>query len=76
MWKKNYVLSKAIDGFASKLAPKFIPCVVTKVISDLVYQLRDRDGDDLGNWHVADIKPDVTVSDTESEGSLDASQSD
>ena len=60
VWKKNFVLSKAADNFAAKLAPKFVPCIISKVCSNLVYGLKDRDGNDLGNWHVSDIKPDVT----------------
>lgn len=74
VWKKNYVLSKAVDGFAAKLAPRYIPCTISKVLSNLVYRLVDRDGNNLGDWHVSDIKPDVTLSD-ESEHS-DAHSSD
>lgn len=56
LWKKNYIQSNKGENFAAKLAPKFIPCVVHKVISKLVYNLRDLEGKDLGNWHVKDIK--------------------
>lgn len=55
-WKRNYVLSKASEDFAAKLAPKFISCIVNKVLSPLVYNLKDEDGADLGNWHVKDLK--------------------
>lgn len=60
VWKKNFVLSKAVDDFSAKLAPKFIPCVVHKVVSQLVYSLKDLQGNVLGNFHVKDIKPDIT----------------
>lgn len=56
LWKKNYVLSSKNDNFAAKFAPKFIPCIVHKVVSKLVYNLRDLSGNDLGNWHVSDLK--------------------
>ncbi|XP_072395302.1 uncharacterized protein [Diabrotica undecimpunctata] len=62
VWKKNFVLSKAVDDFSAKLAPKFVPCIVNKVLSKLVYNLKDLDGNDLGNFHVRDIKLDVTDS--------------
>lgn len=58
VWKKNYVLSGASKFFASKLAPKYVLCKVTRVLSNLVYQLaEDNDGRALGKWHVKDLKP-------------------
>ena len=60
VWKKNKVLSSAVEHFSAKLAPKFIPCKVTRRVGGLVYQLEDLDGNDLGRWHVEDIKPDIT----------------
>lgn len=62
VWKKNLTLSNAAEGYNAKLAPKFIPCTVTKVLSNLVYQLSDSSGKDLGNWHIKNLKPDITVS--------------
>lgn len=56
LWKRNFVLSSAANQFSSKLAPKYIPCIVTKVISNLVYQVSDMDGNHLGNFHVKDLK--------------------
>lgn len=67
VWKRNYVLSKAADNFAAKLAPKFIPCVVKKVLSPLVYNLQDLEGNNLGDYHVRDIKLDVSDSDYDAE---------
>lgn len=60
VWKTNYVLSKATDNFAAKLAPKYISCTVQKVISPLVYNLIDDRGNDIGNWHVKDLREDKT----------------
>lgn len=60
VWKRNFVLSKAADDFSAKLAPKYTPCIVNKVISPLVYNLKDLDGKELGNFHVKDLKLDVT----------------
>lgn len=63
VWKKNFVLSDASNKFSAKLAPKYIPCIVNKVISPLVYNLRGLNGTDLGNFHVKHIKLDLTHDD-------------
>lgn len=57
VWKKNYTLSKAAEGFAAKLAPKYILCKIIKVNSSLVYTLEDMHGKEVGRWHVKDLKP-------------------
>lgn len=56
VWKRNLTLSSAPDHYASKLAPKYIPCIVHKVLSKLVYHLKDLAGNDLGNWHIKHLK--------------------
>lgn len=56
VWKKNYTLSNAANDYSSKLAPKYIQCNVKRVISKLVYELSDLEGNNLGNWHVKDLK--------------------
>ena len=66
VWKKNYVLSKAVNDFSAKLAPKYVPCTVCKVISPLVYKLNDDKGNDIGNWHTKDLKPNDVNLDTDS----------
>lgn len=63
VWKKNFTQSNAANYFSAKLAPKYVPCVVNRVISNLVYQLKDLDGADLGNWHIKDLKPDLNDQD-------------
>lgn len=60
VWRRNFTLSKAANDFSAKLAPKYVPCVVDRVISPLVYRLKDLNGKILGNFHVKDIKLDVT----------------
>lgn len=57
VWKRNKVLSDATRHFASKLAPKYILCVVKKKVSRLVYVLSNIDGTDAGEWHVRNLKP-------------------
>lgn len=56
VYKRNYVLSSAVDYFSSKLAPLYTPCKVFSKISDLVYELVDFQGKNLGKWHIKDIK--------------------
>lgn len=63
--KKNYVLSNAANNFSAKLAPKYIPCIVNKIISPLVYSLTDLEGNELGCWHVKDLKFDPTSLDSD-----------
>ena len=59
VWKKNFVQSNAAEYFSSKLAPKYIPCVITRRVGGLVYELEDVEGNKLGRWHVQDFKPDL-----------------
>ena len=60
VWKKNFVLSNASEHFSAKLAPKFVPGIVHRKLGNLVYNIVDREGKDLGNFHVKDLKPDLT----------------
>ncbi|KAK9887659.1 hypothetical protein WA026_023780 [Henosepilachna vigintioctopunctata] len=66
VWKRNFVLSDAANNFSAKLAPKFVPCVVKKVLSPVVYNLEDLDGNDLGIFHISHIKLDITHEDIDS----------
>lgn len=76
VWKKNYKLSDKANNYSAKLAAKYVPCIVAKVISNLVYNLKDTDGNDLGNWHVKDLKPDNTNLDSDDESGPESSDSD
>lgn len=58
VWKSNFVLSDAAANFSKKLAPKYIPAVIHKVLgTGLVYELVDLEGKPLGAFHVQDLKP-------------------
>ena len=60
VWKRNTILSNAAEFVSSKLAPKYVPCTILRKVGSLVYRLADADGQDIGNWHVKDFKPDIT----------------
>lgn len=57
VYKRNLVLSDAANYFSAKLAPKYIKCKVKVKISDLIYELEDENGANLGKWHVKDLRP-------------------
>lgn len=42
--KKNFALSPAPYKCSTIIAPKYIPCVISKVISNLVYEVKDISG--------------------------------
>lgn len=56
VWKKNHFLSDAAKKFSTKLAPKYMLCIVTNKVSPLVYELQDLEGKNQGRWHVKDLK--------------------
>jgi hypothetical protein len=74
VWKKNFVLSNALNYFSAKLAPKYVPCIVHKVISPLVYELYDLDGQNVGKFHVKDLKPDISFHDDDEDEELTVSK--
>lgn len=56
--RRNRVLSSAVDQFAAKLAPKFTgPCRIEKIISPVVYELKDVENNRVSKVHIADLKP-------------------
>lgn len=56
--KRENPLSSADKGFAAKLAPRFSgPYEVRKIVSPVVYDLRDSKGKWLRHIHVKDLKP-------------------
>lgn len=57
VWKKNYTLSDSAAGYSAKLAPKYVLCKIAEVLSPLVYRLRNEQNEDIGKWHVKDLKP-------------------
>jgi len=57
VWKRNFPQSDAAKNFSAKLAPKYTgPFIISKKISPLVYQLKDKTGKVVGNWHVENLK--------------------
>jgi hypothetical protein len=69
LWKKNYTLSSAPNDYSAKLAPKYIPCIVNKVLSKVSYNLKDLDGNNLGNWHISDLKENFSDNESDVEDS-------
>lgn len=58
VWKKNFAQSSAADAIAGKLCKRFTgPFRIVKKTSPVVYQLCNHDGDDVGVWHISDLKP-------------------
>lgn len=58
VWKREHPLSNKAAGFNAKLAPKFTgPLEVRKVISPVIYDLRDRRGKWHRHTHLQDLKP-------------------
>lgn len=57
VWKRNFVLSSAVNDFSAKLADRFVLCKVRKVLSNVAYELDNLDGTDAGVWHVSKLKP-------------------
>lgn len=56
--KTQNPLSSADKGLAAKLAPKFSgPYVVKRVVSPIVYDLKDKGGKWYRHVHVKDLKP-------------------
>ena len=67
VWKRTFPQSNAAEYFSAKLAPKYIPCIVTRKIGNVTYQLKDLDNHDLGVWHVQNLKPDLSSFDDETQ---------
>ncbi|KAG5860894.1 hypothetical protein JTB14_029686 [Gonioctena quinquepunctata] len=72
--KKNYILSKAESAFSAELAPEFIHGIVDKVISPLVYSLKNENCADLGNWQVENLKYDPTFFDSDDDSDESGSE--
>ena len=70
VWKRNRVLSSALQGVAAKLAPKFAgPYTIAAQLGPNVYEVVDQDGKPAGKIHVEDLKPfhERTASEEDSE---------
>lgn len=69
VWKKNHQLSKKVDNFNAKLAPKYDgPFEVHRLISPVIVDLRSKRGKWLRHVHIQDLKP--AKNDTEDEKNI------
>lgn len=58
VWRKNKAHSDGFNYYAAKLAPKYVgPFTVKRKMGYCTYQLQDKSGTFIGNWHVQDLKP-------------------
>jgi len=56
--QRLYTLSNAAEGYAAKLAPRWIgPFRVKKRVGAVSYVLEDSDGREDGPWHIEQLKP-------------------
>ena len=63
VWRRNKVLSDAVNFVNAKLAPKFVgPFTVRRRMGSWSYELEDDKGRTVGVWHVRDLKPDLSSS--------------
>lgn len=56
VWRRTFQLSDASKGFAAKLAPRYLKCVVKEVVGSSSYRLKDMSGRDLGVFSTKDLK--------------------
>lgn len=57
VYRRNYVISSAVNDFNAKLAPHYCgPYIVKKKLGSVTYQLVDENNLDKGTWHVKDLK--------------------
>lgn len=56
VYKRNYVQSDAVNYKSAKLYPKYVKCKVLTKISDVIYELEDSEGKNIGRWHIKDLK--------------------
>lgn len=54
--KRNFELSDKAKGFSAKLAPKYEPAVVRKVVGKHCYELEDQTGKRLGVFYGNHLK--------------------
>ncbi|XP_061710977.1 uncharacterized protein K02A2.6-like [Cydia pomonella] len=56
IWKKTFYLSDKNNMYSKKLAPKYVQCKIVAKKSNLVYELEDMQGNNIGHWHIKDFK--------------------
>jgi hypothetical protein len=55
VWRRNRVLSDAAEGFSQKLAPKFVPAQITRILGADTYLIADDSGTIVGKYHANDL---------------------
>lgn len=53
---RNHVKSDAAKCFSKKLAPRYVPGKITKMISPIAFEISSLEGKFLGKWHVQDLR--------------------
>lgn len=57
VWRRNRVLSDALNYYSAKLAPQYVgPFIVKRKCGSWSYELENNDGSPKGVWHVQDLK--------------------
>lgn len=56
VWKRTFPLSDASKGYSSKLAPKYIKCIVKKKLGSNSYELSNENGKSIGIFSTKDLK--------------------
>ena len=58
VWRRSHAQSVGGERISKKLLPKFIvPCRVSEIYSPSQVRLETPDRNDLGRWHVDQLKP-------------------
>lgn len=56
---RNFTQSDAAKSFCKKLAPIFMPGSISKVISEMAYEVSNSSGKLVGKFHIQDLRPRV-----------------
>lgn len=56
LFRRNFIHSKAAEGFNSKLADQFVKCRIAKKIGSSMYEIEDMQGKPVGTYHAKDLR--------------------
>lgn len=66
VWRKEHIISSAAKNYAAKLGKKYTgPFRIKNKLGINVYELEDELGNPKGNWHVSQLKPNMTTLDSD-----------
>lgn len=58
VWKKNFVQSSQPNDISEKLSKRYVgPYRISRKVSPVTYHLHNEKEEDIGVWHVSDLKP-------------------